>query len=1103
MNPGSAYRPGREIARGGMGAVLDARDPKLGRSVAMKVMLRRNATEEEKQRFLQEALALGQLPHPNIVPIHDLGTDAQGRLFYTMKLVQGVTLHEIIGKLKARDAETLARYPLDSLLTIFQKVCDAVAFAHSQGIIHRDLKPQNIMVGEFGEVLVMDWGLAKILPGTTAGAALARPAPGTGPMGTLVLTPTPAPGAPDAADTPTIASVPDSAASAGASAAISAPLLFTDGPDTPVTHLTGSQLTLDGTVMGTPNYMAPEQAAGRTAELDERADVYALGGLLYALLALRPPVEGREVNEVLSRVRHGDLTPPARLQENSTFPHLPDGRVPDALSAVAMQALALEPGERYRTVGELQAEVRAYQAGFATTAERAGALTQLRLFLRRHRVISAAAAVIALLAVAFIHRLARERDVAERNEAKAVAAQQEANANAKKAQGLAEDQRREAARARVLLADAAYLAADRLGMVQALDQCPEDLRKQNWHYLDAKRDTSLGALRVPDFEQPTAIAAAPEQPGVFALANGRGELGFIHAASSTILTQVKTGRGGIQQLAFAPNGRLLALARRGATEVDLHRVADGVRLRSIPLPQSSPHWIALFEHGQRDLLISVHPQPTTSRSTVRLTDAQSGIQLWEAQFPGYVATATMNPAGDRVAVCGGGQVRRVVLLNARDGRECARVEVYPHAVAFSPDGRRLAVGSVAGELLLIETETGTVVQRGRIHPSSLVSLAWLGDRHVLTTGSEGKFSEGRWLFRVVDTETLAVRGSFFGLRQGPNQPVWSAHPATDELLTHESPPRRWRFPVAREIARRSHTSEQAWGGVFVSSERLVARKSFGLSLYDERLVEQRSQPHWNLHLAASHPPSGQFALARHIRNEPPGLSLFSFTNQTAVEIRSLPIRVLANSLAFDAGGQRLLVATRDGAVEGFSLADGRNLFRHEGSHERAVFAGTNFFSLASIGTGTHTAHRLERRLAAPGGTVASLPGHSLLRALAITPDERLVAYAGSDRQVYFADAMPLPDGSIRERGAFRAHDGEIGALAFHPTQPILASASADGSVKLWHHRDMRQPLEWFLGLEGMPIALSFSPDGKRLLVDGQERTTRVYDVAHVTVPAKP
>ncbi len=168
MHLASPYAPGREIARGGMGAVIDARDNKLGRSVAMKVMLQPGAGEAQRRRFLQEARVLASQAHPNIVPVYDLGTDSQGRPFYTMKLVQGVTLDQVIVKLRAGDKDAVKRYPLNALLIIFEKACDAVAFAHSRGIIHRDLKPQNVMVGEFGEVMVMDWGLAKALPGNPA-----------------------------------------------------------------------------------------------------------------------------------------------------------------------------------------------------------------------------------------------------------------------------------------------------------------------------------------------------------------------------------------------------------------------------------------------------------------------------------------------------------------------------------------------------------------------------------------------------------------------------------------------------------------------------------------------------------------------------------------------------------------------------------------------------------------------------------------------------------------------------------------------------------------------------------------------------------------------
>ena len=145
MNSAASYRSGREIARGGMGAVLDTQDEKFQRAVAMKVMLR-GGSEEGRCRFLQEARVLGQLAHQNIVPVRDLGTDEQGRLFYTMKLVKGVTLRAVLDALRAGDKEAVAKYPLGQLLTIFQKVCDAMAFAHARGVIHRDLKPDNIRV---------------------------------------------------------------------------------------------------------------------------------------------------------------------------------------------------------------------------------------------------------------------------------------------------------------------------------------------------------------------------------------------------------------------------------------------------------------------------------------------------------------------------------------------------------------------------------------------------------------------------------------------------------------------------------------------------------------------------------------------------------------------------------------------------------------------------------------------------------------------------------------------------------------------------------------------------------------------------------------------
>ncbi|PHX94748.1 MAG: hypothetical protein CK546_05995 [Pedosphaera sp.] len=344
--PASAYELGRILAKGGMGAILSARDNSIQRTVAVKVILTgAEASDEHVHRLIAEARITGQLEHPNIVPLHDLGVTADGVVYYTMRLVEGVTLSEVLEKIQQKDAGAIAKYPLRTLLTAFQKICDAVAFAHSRGVVHRDLKPDNVMLGEFGEVFVMDWGLAKRVRGDAREM-----------------------------DTPSL-------------------------PTIPVVGLSGDGFkTLSGQVKGTPRYMAPEQAEGRVEDIDERTDIYALGAILYAMLTLHPPVGGETVNEVLIQVASGVIKPPTSYNPRHTGPaasaqdiappelaHCPDRRVPSALSAVAMQALARDRAKRYSTVAMLQQDIAAYQAGFATSAEHAGVARLVLLLMRRHR----------------------------------------------------------------------------------------------------------------------------------------------------------------------------------------------------------------------------------------------------------------------------------------------------------------------------------------------------------------------------------------------------------------------------------------------------------------------------------------------------------------------------------------------------------------------------------------------------------------------------------------------------------------------------------------------------------------------------------------------
>ncbi len=332
-----------EIARGGMGIVLRAHDVGLGRDLAVKVLQSRHRGDSGiVGRFVEEARIGGQLQHPGIVPVHELGTLSDHRPYFTMKLVKGRTLAALLAERPSPSDSDLSRF-----LTIFEQVGQTVAYAHARRVIHRDLKPANVMVGSFGEVQVVDWGLAKVLAeGGIADEARALE------RETWVSTDRGGPSGSDVESQP-------------------------------------------GSVFGTPSYMAPEQARGDLNQVDERADVFGLGAILCEILTGRPPYEGTSREVIRARATRGDLAPAmARLE----------GCGADAeLIALARDCLAADHEQRPRNAGEVARRMSAYQDGVrdrlrAAELARVEAQTRAEEERKRRKVtVALAASVLALV----------------------------------------------------------------------------------------------------------------------------------------------------------------------------------------------------------------------------------------------------------------------------------------------------------------------------------------------------------------------------------------------------------------------------------------------------------------------------------------------------------------------------------------------------------------------------------------------------------------------------------------------------------------------------------------------------------------------------------
>lgn len=962
------YVFGSILGEGGMGRVYQAHDHQLRRDVAIKVL--KGGGVVAVDRFLAEAQVTAQLQHPNIPPVHEVGRLADGRPYFAMKQVRGESL----------DVWMQRGPSMEERVDVVRRVCDAMAFAHDRGVIHRDLKPANVMVGAFGEVVVMDWGLARPI-GAAAGEAL------------------------------------------------------------DVERFERSELrTRDGNVAGTPAFMAPEQAAGRLAELDARSDVYAIGAVLYQLVSGVLPYEG-EPDTVLAAVRAGKLVGP-RARTPS---------VPRELDAVVRKAMAARPDDRYPSALALRADLDAWIGRRPLVYVRSSLGERLGKWAARHRgavrtagAVGAAAAV-ALLLGAWRYSvdvgLARDAAVSEAERART------AEVDARQALG----------RARLALADALSSqsrfgeARAALDAAQALEPTGTDARAVALAQavLAADSPAPLSTCRPHGDNRLRAVAAAPDATRLASWGED-GRLALWDPLDCAVAAET--------QLAGAPGMGALAVGAEGAWAA----VLAGDRLH-------------VGRVGVADLAEAIVPAPLAA---LGIDDHGAG---WAVTLAGdgyaFGPDAVLRPDGGPQPDGGlwvpDGRLR--VGNSLRTGGELggawsaatqAPLWTAPTVAWADADaaGERLLVGDSHGVRLirLADRETAWRTEVGAV---ARVGIA-PGDRAGWAAGYDGTL----FVFDLVDG---AVTGRFAGAERAAVAAVAVSGDARMLAAARGTEVITWLRPTrpTRHLVARLSTSGQ---GLAVSADgaRVAAGDDAGRVVLAD-LPSGLATADWALGSpvrALAFAPEGD-KLAAITRDG--GLAILS----TAGAVHHTPAR-RPTAAAWTAAG--LFVGGKDGSVSRIDPATG------ELGVPTPVVPGAiwHLEPLADgrLLVGSHGAPENPVRLFDPatGAVTESQPGGPSRYHSAVSADGRLGAAGQQDGRV---PIWELATGTLLH--TLHADDGPTLGVAFSPDGATLATTGFGGRVMLWDVATGTQ-LRSIDQHGALGTNLIFTPDGSTLLSVGDD-----------------
>ena len=1027
------YKLVREIARGGMGKIYFGEDPQLKREVAVKVsILAYGGTDP---RFSKEAEVLAQLAHPNIVPVYNIGKDGQGRPFYAMKLVKGRTLQAVLNALAKRDPEVVREYTLPGLLTIFRKVCDAMSFAHSKRILHRDLKPENIMVGEYGEVLVMDWGLAKTLGSEEdrSGHALQATQASPSDMG----------------------------------------------------------MTMEGDVMGTPQYMSPEQAEGIVADLDERSDIYSLGGILYAILTLRAPIDGKTLDEVLTKVKSGGISSMSTRRGGNgkvaaASPAVMERNVPEALQAVTLKAMALDRSERYANVEGFAADIERYQNGFATQAENAGAIRQLVLFIKRNKAVSSSVALFLMAAVGFVVKLA---------------------ASERMAISEMEKSRREAAKAQVTLAEAAEEMGDAEQMRLALSKVPGDLRDLTWEYLDEKSDFADFKIPPPDDSDWMEVENCADDPESVLAVQTNGQLSVINTLTGKVTPLWRAERKGfsLHSIAASADGRLLAVVWRkeDILEVEVRGLRDGksvgsptvARLDRSNEKDATARRGTIVELSSKALLVTSYPGGIAAR--LEAWEVAGGRRLWERDS---IRCARFSK--DEQSVLGLNNKLEMEKISVADGTTLSKDERGVSNATEPGFPANTKVG-LDGSFLISSAFFGANRSLRRFDfPGAM--LAWeshleLGRSMGVHVGKDSEVlanlqmrSRQGWLLALYQAKSGALVGSYpFLVKSNDDYRMYRRIAFSEGAVAMAVRKRVMVWRTAGSVQPTAKVGPPTGRFVLDGSQLLYAkpsRSSFELTLHDRNHTKITSLPVQGMSSPSlSLDRSGSRGALRSISH----LAAFRVKEGAIEEVWSpKKIDLLSGEpvFAIHPSGDRIWV--NDKVLE---FSSGRELTTLKMNKSKFAATGRDSKHWAMSGVWVGMRHIVVPMLddsktgsdqlgdallvlwnAETGQMEAKTPAPRLA-SLSVSSDGQWIVEGGTDKRVRIRNGRDL---SVERE--IRVHDDAVSVVTWHPSLPLFVT-SAKGIVRIWSSQTWRKVEE--LRVSGFVEFLEISASGNELMMD--------------------